>query len=170
MAIHAESHRVVDFAHGYGLRVHISMTAGAVQSGPDMRCMVEVNVRGWLKTINTLPRYILAEIPIAFKLLNRRFAGGNCLVTCHAEVDTGNPCVGSTVHTHMANDALQSFLEMKLVGEGNWLNRGLSPAYIFADCRESTSVFWSKDAAVDCILSRMALRVHRRTGPQERPS
>ncbi len=133
MTIHAEAHRVVDFANGYRLRRHVSMTDGAIHSSTDVRCMVESNMCGRLKAVYTLPGHILSAIAVGFELLNLRLIGGDCLMTGHAQADAGNPCVGPLVDTGMAIGALQSLLEMNLMRERNRLNRRLSPAKILAN-------------------------------------
>ena len=60
VALNAETHGVVDFSLGYGLRVHVAVAGGAINAGADVRCVIELHMRRRFKSIHSLPRNVLA--------------------------------------------------------------------------------------------------------------
>jgi len=157
VTIHAEAHRVIDFADCYSLRGHVSMAYRAIHSRMDMRCMVESNVRCWRKAVNTLPGHILSAIAVGFELLNFRLICGNGLMAHHAYTDAGNPRLGPPVNAGMAIGALHTLSEVNLVRERNRLNWCFSPAKILPNGGENSPVF-RRENIVRCKLRGLALR------------
>ena len=60
VALNAKTHRVIHFALGHRLRVHVAVACGAIHARANVRRVIELHMRGRLESVNALPRNVLA--------------------------------------------------------------------------------------------------------------
>jgi len=123
MAFNAKTHRVIHLALGDRLRVHIAMAFGAVHSRSNVRRVIELHVRGGLKSVNSLPWNVLASRAIGRELFDLRLVGGDHLMARHAEVDARDSGVRALIHADMAVRALHPIGKVHFMGVGDGLHR-----------------------------------------------
>ena len=122
VATDAKSHRMIHFAFCDRLLPHIAMTDRTIDSRPDMRRVIESHVRGWLKTIDALPRNVFAPRAVGGELLNLWIARSNHLVAGHAEVDVRDSRVRALIDADVAIGALHTVGEVHFVRISNGLD------------------------------------------------
>ena len=90
----------------------------------DVRGMLESHVDFGIKPVHALPGRFLPFGSVGREFLDFRFIGGNGLMACHAEGDTGNSGVRSLGYARVAALALKAVLDMNVVLEGDRLHGG----------------------------------------------
>ena len=60
VAFDAETHGVIDFSLGDGLRVHVAVAGGAIDAGANVRRVIELHMRGRLESVDALPGNVFA--------------------------------------------------------------------------------------------------------------
>lgn len=87
MTIDAKPHRVIDGALRHGHLRQVAVTGRALDLGADVRRMIEPHVRFFEKSVNALPRHVLAASRVVAQRLNARIRRiADIFMTGHAEV------------------------------------------------------------------------------------
>jgi hypothetical protein len=146
VAIKAESHRVVHDPFGHSHLRNVSMTGGTLDSGSDVRGVVEAHMSLFVPSIHPLPRRLLISIVILRELLDRRVLRGDEVMAIHAESHARNVCDRSLVHSVMAVDTVERrVFDVNFMAISEWLDR------IRPDVKEVSNSFrnglvgWRKD-------------------------
>jgi len=108
VAIQAKAHRMIHLPLGYRLLPHVAMANRTIDSRTDVRRMIELHMRGRLKTVHALPGDVLAAGPVRRELLDLWLVRGDHLMAGHAEVDARNARIGPLIHAYMAIGALHA--------------------------------------------------------------
>lgn len=122
MATDAKPHRVINSSLCNRLLPHVVMTDRTVDSGADVRSVIESDMRRRWKTIDALPRNVLAPRAVGSHLLDFRFVRGNHLMTGHAEIDARDSGVRALIHADVAISALHAVAEVHFVRVSNRLD------------------------------------------------
>ena len=122
MASDTKPHRVIHFSLGNRLLPHVVMTDRTVDSGADVRSVIESDVCSRWKTIDALPRNVLAPCAVGSDLFDFRFVRGNHLMTGHAEIDVRDSGVRALIDADVAIRALHAVAEVHFVRVSNRLD------------------------------------------------
>ena len=90
VAVHAPSHRLLDFATHAVHLPDLSVTCGAFEPGSNVRLVRVESVRFRFKPVDAAPRRLLLARGEGRELLNLGAVGLDRFVTTHARIDVGN--------------------------------------------------------------------------------
>jgi len=99
------------------------MALRASYASADVRGVIELHVRGGLKSVDALPRHVLAIVEVGGKFLDLGLVGRDYAVTIHAEIRAGDARVGPLVYSHVAIGALHAIGNVNLMGKLDRLHR-----------------------------------------------
>ena len=109
VAIDAKTHRVIDGALGNGHLHDITMTGGAPHLRPDMRRMIEPDVRFPDEPVNPLPRNVFSALGVITQRLDSRIGSvANVLMTTHADIDARNSRPSALAHPRVTGVAVDA--------------------------------------------------------------
>src|SRR5450631_3253792 len=123
MTVHAEPHVVVDDALGDRLLGDVAVTRRAVDLRPDVRRVVEADVRLTREAVHALPRDLDPLVRIVGDLFDERMIGRDLTVADHARLDAGDAGDRPLLDALVAVGALRLFLDVRLVRERDRLLR-----------------------------------------------
>lgn len=131
VALNAETHGVIHFSLGDGLRVHVAMAFRAIDARANVRRVIEFHVRGRVESVNALPWDVFTSGTICRKFLDFRLVCGDYLMAGHAEIDAGNARVRTLIDADVAIGTLHAVGEVNFVRVGDGLDRFAAPAEKF---------------------------------------
>jgi hypothetical protein len=123
MTLNAEAHVQVDGAYCHRLLRQVTMTLSTGNARANVRGVIELHVRGWFKSIDTLPRHIFAIVEEGGKFLDLGLIGRDHTVTIHAEIRAGDAGVGPLIDSHVTIGALHAIGNVDFMGELDRLDR-----------------------------------------------
>src|SRR5438128_736497 len=123
VAVHAESHGVIDDALGDRHVRHVAVARGAVHLRADVRRVIEADVRFRIEAVHALPRNLDALVGVRRHLFDERLARRNLTVADHACLDAGDAGDRSSFHGLVTVGALRLLLDVRLVRERERLLR-----------------------------------------------
>ena len=123
MAAQASSHIVLDQALRRSGVVHIAVAGCAIYSGACVRRMLEFHQGIRWKPINSLPGYLPPAVGKGRQLLDFRLTDCNLRVTQHAFPNRGDSGRRADIGRTVTIEALQSDIDMLLMGIRNRLVR-----------------------------------------------
>src|ERR1700734_2248911 len=125
MTVDAKTHVEIYFAFGCGLFGHVAVAGGTVDSGADVRRVIEAHMRRVTVAVDAHPGNFFAAGFVGGDFLDLRTVGGDGLVAAHAHGYTGNARLRALIHADVAKGTGQTFGEMDGVGVGDGLDRVL---------------------------------------------
>jgi hypothetical protein len=90
MTVDAKTHGVIHREFRYRHLRQVAVAHRTIDSGSDVRSVIESHMRLFVESINTLPRQIFAALRVIAQRLNAAIIGvANVLVATHAEINAG---------------------------------------------------------------------------------
>jgi len=125
VAVDAKAHGVVDGRLGDGHLREIAMTGRALDFRPNVRGMIEPDVRFSKEPVNALPGEVFSTLCMIAQRLDSRIAGvANVRMTTHTDIDAWNSRAHPLAHTGMAGVAIDAdIIGMDLMREVDRLLR-----------------------------------------------